>query len=285
MARRAAGPLSEPYSCLQREAEKDLKSAETAACLSTLISVSLQFLADKCRTVPLESKVPGKKFQAFATKMKPGALSRPVNLDLFVTAPDEIAKQWIAWSEGSHRSAGTEKLSYTMGTAYAVASDLFDRNNKKGPATYFETLVGHLFARTTETNPTRQVRLPLVGRSVQMTMDFLFDLGPHRLKIHVPVKTSTRERVVQAWAHQRLLDAAYGHMQYRGILVVHSETKLDLQSREVVEICVPDQWLAYQRLLSKMDRIYYFDIPNRYAQLAKEFPDDIPLKQFSAFFM
>jgi hypothetical protein len=141
--------------------------------------------------------------------------------------------------------------------------------------------VGHLFARVIGVNPTREVTLPLVGLSPRMTMDFIFDVGEGRPKIHLPVKTSTRERVVQAWAYQRLLDAAFGHAKYRGILVVHSETKLDLRSREVIEICVPDQWLAYQRLLSKMDRIYYFDIPNRYAQLAAKFPDDIPLRQFS----
>ena len=33
-----------------------------------------------------------------------------------------------------------------------------------------------------------------------------------------------------------------------------------------------------------MDRIYYFDMPNRYAELAKQFPDVIQLKPFAEFF-
>jgi hypothetical protein len=165
-----------------------------------------------------------------------------------------------------------------------VAVDLFDRNNKKAPATYFECLVGHLFAKTFEVDATRKASLKAAGHTVRLTMDFLFDLGKGKPKIHLPVKTSTRERVVQAWAHQRILDAAYGVGSYKGLLVVFAETKLDLKAREVVEICVPDQWLAYQALLARMDRIYYFDIPQRYAELAKGNPS-IVLKHISEFFL
>ena len=63
-----------------------------------------------------------------------------------------------------------------------------------------------------------------------------------------------------------------------------SETKLDSRSREVVEICVPDQWLAYQTLLSKMDRIYYFDVPVRYQELTHAFPEVIQIRPFQEFF-
>jgi hypothetical protein len=95
---------------------------------------------------------------------------------------------------------------------------------------------------------------------------------------------STRERVVQAWAHQRILDGAYGDGAYKGIMVLFTETKLDSRSHEVVEICVPDQWLAYQSLLAKIDRIYYFDVPTRYQALTDAHPDLIQIKQFGEFF-
>lgn len=117
-----------------------------------------------------------------------------------------------------------------------------------------------------------------------MTMDFLIDVGTNHPKVHLPVKMSSRERVVQAWAHQRLLNAAYGDGEYRGIMVLFSETKLDSRSLEVVEICVPDQWLAYQALLAHMDRIYYFDVPVRYQALTAQFPDVIAIKPFGDFF-
>lgn len=284
MINRESGPLREPYERLKLAARKNLMSGETTACLSELIATSLNYLEANARRVKLVSRVPDKRYFAFATRSRPDVLSRPVNKALFINNPSVVVEQWKKWAEGAGQAAGTEGLSYTMGTAYSIASDLFDRNNKKGPATYFEILVGHLFARAVGANPTRQVKLPLHDRSISMTMDFLFDVGSERPKIHLPVKLSTRERVVQAWAHQRLLDAAYGHLRYRGILIVHSDTKLDLRTREVVEICVPDQWLAYQKFLSKMDRIYYFDVPDRYARLASKYPEDVPLKQFSAFF-
>lgn len=114
-------------------------------------------------------------------------------------------------------------------------------------------------------------------------MDFLFDL-PAESSIHMAVKMSTRERIVQAWAHQALLNSAFGSGRFRGLMVLFGETKLDSRSLEVVEICVPDQWLAYQALLAPMERIYYFDPPERYRQLAREYPDLVSLQPFAEFF-
>jgi len=118
---------------------------------------------------------------------------------------------------------------------------------------------------------------------VRLTMDFLYDAGG-RGRLHLAVKMSTRERVVQAWSHQRILDGAFGEGIYKGIMVLFSETKLDSRSREVVEICVPDQWLTYQTLLAKMDRIYYFDMPRRYKELADACPGVLTIKPFAEFF-
>ena len=162
--------------------------------------------------------------------------------------------------------------------------ELFDRQNKKGPATYFECFVGHMVAKKLGVNPQQRVTFRLHDREVRMTMDFLFNMQ-NGVRIHLPVKMSTRERVVQAWAHQRLLDSAFGELVYKGIVVLFAETKLDSRTREVVEICVPDQWLAYQSLLSKMHRIYYFDLPQRYQELTNEFPYIIQIKRFSEFFV
>jgi hypothetical protein len=249
----------------------------------SLVSVSLEFLASNCISIPLVSRVPNKSYYSFALKKNKTAISRPVNEAQFEPDATILRKHWS--NPKGLTSDELTRLSYTMGTAYSVASDLFDRNNKKGPATFFEVFVGHTFARELGKNPTKEATLPLgSGKSVRMTMDFIFDLGSAKSKIHLAVKASTRERVVQAWAHQRLLDAAYGLGTYRAILVVHSETKLDLAKHEVVEICVPDQWLAYQTLLSKMERIYYLDVPDRYSRLCIEYPI-IQLKQFGDFFL
>ncbi len=275
-------PLREPYEALKRLAKSDYRSRATSDQIMRLVNISLTFLNEMCDPVDLISLVPGKQYISYALKTDPLKLSRPINRALFNPDLASIEAAWNSWgAAGSQLVIGS--LTYTMAIAYCAASELFDRNNKKGPATYFELLIGHLFARELGVNPTKKVALPVSGRAVRLTMDFLFNPAGGRPHIHLPVKMSTRERVVQAWAHQRLLDAAYGHAAYRAILVVFSETKLNLQNHEVVEICVPDQWLAYQTHLATMDRIYYFDVPTRYANLARDFPI-IQLKQFGEFF-
>lgn len=164
--------------------------------------MSLRYLRDECETVDLNSQVASKHYFSYVQTANRHALSRPVNRAFFQSDQDVIEHQWRHWAAGEHLNAqeiGT--LTYTMAMAYCAASDLFDPNNKKGPATYFERLIGHLFAKALGVNPTMQASLLACGRQVRMTMDFLFDLGRNRPKIHLPVKFSTRERVVQAWAH------------------------------------------------------------------------------------
>lgn len=282
---RPAGPLLAPYLNLKLLAKADLGSKAVSDQLLELTGISLLFLKDECSIVQLISRVSGKKYISFVKQTDPNILSRPVNVALFVPDIQELQVQWNSriWADRSRQPTEIDRLLYTMAMSYCVAADLFDKANKKGPATYFEYLIGHLMTQELGVNPTKKARLPIGKRDVLMTMDFIFDLGGNNPKVHLPVKLSTRERVVQAWAHQRLLDAAFGDAQFRGILVVFAETKLDQKTREVVEICVPEQWLAYQTLLARMDRIYYFDVPKRYADLAVAFPI-IRLKQFGEFF-
>jgi len=231
--------------------------------------------------VTLVSQVKNKQYFSFALETKKDLLSRPINEAFFENDIARIEKQWSELL--NLKGAVLARLLYTAAVSFCAAIDLFDRNNKKEPATYFEILVGHLFARVLGTNPQKKAAVPLDSKTVKLTMDFLFELGPKRKNIHLPVKMSTRERVVQAWAHQRILDASFGKGKYLGVLVVFSETKLDLKKREVIEICVPEQWLAYQTLIARMERIYYFDVPKRYLDLAAAH-SIIVLKNFHLFF-
>jgi len=273
--------LRAEYTNVKELCSTDWKSTQAGDAILKLVIVSLRFLVNKCKPIDLISRVQGKHYFTFK---KGNVVARPANKRFFVGDCDAITKLWKQWLGNSINPDDFAKLSYTASLAPCLAMEIFDRQNKKGPATYFECYIGHLFAKSLEVNPTKRVRLPVHGRDVLMTMDFLIDTGKKHRKVHLPVKMSTRERVVQAWAHQRLLDAAYGEGTYRGIMVLFSETKLDSRSHEVVEICVPDQWLAYQSLLAHMDRIYYFDIPERYQTLTTKFPDVIVIKQFWEFF-
>lgn len=269
------------YEEAKQQCGADSKGDEAGEAILRLAKSSLKFLVTKCKPIDLVSRVPGKQYFSFK---KSNVIARPANRELFIADARVISRLWKQWLAETISPADFAKLTYTIALAPCLAMEIFDRQNKKGPATFFECYIGHLFAKAVGINPTKRVRLLVHGRNVLMTMDFLIDMGKKYRKVHLPVKMSTRERVVQAWAHQGLLDAAYGDGAYRGIMVLFSETKLDSRSLEVVEICVPDQWLAYQSLLAHMDRIYYFDVPVRYQELTEQFPDVIAIKQFGEFF-
>lgn len=273
------GALRAGYESVKAESRQAAGSDAAADAIRGLITKSLRFLAVECDETPLVSLVDGKGYIAFTNG---GVNSRPVNTDLFVADADAIADRWSRWTRGDLSSGDRTRLFYTAGLAPGLVMEVFNRQNRKGPATYFESFVGYLAASSLGVSPERRATLDLAGRAIPMTMDYIFrpPAGP---RVHLAVKMSTRERVVQAWAHQRLLEAAYGRNVYRGILVAFAETKMDSRSREVVEICVPDQWLAYQAFLARMDAVYYFDPPNRYLQLAREHPRLMNLRPIGEF--
>lgn len=266
--------VKQKYEAVKQTCVTDAKSDEAGQAILELAITSLDFLK-QCEKVDLKSKVPSKSYIAFRNG---NIVSRPVNEKFFLAELGKVqSSQWEKVKEGDFA-----KLTYTIALAPCLAIELFDRQNKKEPATFFEYYVSHLLSKTLDVKPAKRAKLKWENIEVSMTMDFLFESDSWRL--HVPVKMSSRERVVQAWAHQRILDVVYADRPYRGIMILFSETKLDSRSHEVVEICVPDQWLAYQKLLSRMHRIYYFDVPVRYLDLTRQFPEDIVIKQFGEFF-
>ncbi|MEW6542965.1 MAG: hypothetical protein AB1411_05065 [Nitrospirota bacterium] len=235
--------------------------------------------------VPLTSRVYGKHYYSFARKGKGTKhLSRAVNEQLFIPNCREQLKHLLEGTLATLPFQTRARLLYTVAMSYCCAADLLKTRDQKTPATFFECLVGHLFARTLDVNPRTQVEvLRLEEEAGTLPTDFIFDLGSGRPKFHVPVKTSTRERVIQVFAHQRVLDGVHGFGKFRGILVCLTETKLDHKSREVIEICVPKQWNLYQRFIAPMHRFYYFDIPQKYADLSTGDPP-MAVVPFAKFF-
>lgn len=266
--------IRDAYNDVRTTCRKSFRSAGVGNAIATLVERSLLFLAQRSDRVALTSAVPGKTYFTFARQ---GTVARPVNRALF---SDDIKAVVGSWRGRTGRVLPVDfaRTAYTVALAPCLALELLDRGNKKGPATYFECLVGHIFATSLGAEPERRASLPILGRSIPMTMDFLFNTVEQQ--IHLPVKMSTRERVVQAWSHQRILDTAHGEGSYRGLMVLFSETKLDSRKLEVVEICVPDQWLIYQTTLAHMDRIYYFDMPVRYRELTETYPDLLRILPF-----
>lgn len=81
----------------------------------------------------------------------------------------------------------------------------------------------------------------------------------------VPAKITTRERIVQPFAHQRILDSAFGVGHYRSALACVSEMQRD-EEVGANEICVPGTIRLYQEYLAPLSGIYYLDPPVRYLQ-------------------
>jgi hypothetical protein len=272
------------YQLCKRACAVDWSGGAASSALEQFVVRSLIFLQDECAAEQLISRVPGKRYLGFRRNDDRRAISRPVNESLFISNPDAVQAAWETCIAGSADLDTAGRILYSAALAPCLALELFDRQNKKGPATFFECFIGHIFSRAFDCNPEKTVWLPIGNGRARMTMDFLFH-PPGPRKFHLPVKMSTRERVVQAWAHHRILEAAYGAGAYTGIMVLFAETKLDSRSLEVVEICVPDQWLVYQTYIAQMERIYYFDIPNRHRPPETEAtPALIQVKDFARFF-
>jgi hypothetical protein len=271
------------YKEFARAFGKDRRSDDASAGITAICEASLRQLA-KAERADLVSKVPGKDY--FSFKNSAGKLSRPVNKALF----DDDAKGVAALIDALRRSTAhtmrSEEITracYTTAMSFSCVVDLEKTGDQKTPGTFFEYLICHLFARRLGVDPQTRVEVVNLDRKFLLPTDFVFNLGVDRPKFHLPVKTSTRERVIQVWAHQRVLDGVFGMGRFLGTLVCLTETKLDHTKLEVIEICLPDQWRLYQMFIAQMARIYYLDVPRAYESLNKEFPR-IHVRPFGEFF-
>ncbi len=280
MAKRAKEPSS--YEALKLAAKLDAGSQSTTQLLVELVSQSLSEL-ERYKTESLIAvNVPGKEYFAFAHS-KVDKISRPVSANLFDL---ELCKSHLReFSSGAYRDlpfGELEKFLYTMAMSFCCANDMRATGDKKTPATFFECFVANIFSRELGVLPSTRAEILNMDMRATLPTDYLFNLGPGKAKIHLPVKISTRERVVQVWAHQRVLDGVYGVGRFRGVLVAITETNL-VKGGKVTEVCLPDQWKVYQMFISQMKRIYYLDLPMKYAALGKTYPF-LQVKSFAEFF-
>lgn len=236
-------------------------------------------------TIPLENGNgnEGKNYIAF---MKNDRYSRPVNIDLYKNGLSKVDIFWGNVKANQIVAQSAEDITsalYVIAIGFCCCIDLLG-SGQKIAGTYFEKLIGHLYAKHLGTEPVNQLTAcELDDVTIKIPTDFIFDLGQMKPKFHVPVKTSTRDRVVQVWAQQRVLDGAYGVGRFICLLTCISETDFDKKKMKVNDICVPGQWLNYQLFIAQMKRAYYLDIPNRYYELINGFPK-IQVKKFGEFF-
>ncbi|MGI0134057.1 MAG: hypothetical protein ACREBW_03765 [Candidatus Micrarchaeaceae archaeon] len=253
---------------------RDLKSVASqelggdAVChLITEMALQARRMLTQTKRIQLASRVVAKRYFCFTGAES----SRPINESIYVADEDEFNRLLRLFQEG-FRGARPEQIvasTYTIAYGVLAANDVH-AVGRKASATFFEILVGHIVSRAVGVSPRKKVKNPETG--ADLPTDYVFDPGPQGRKIHLPIKTSTRERAVQAWVHQRVLDGIFGAGHFRGLFVVGSETKCNSKTGEVTEICVPQQLQMFQSRVSEISRIYYLDPPRAYLALTASFP-------------
>ena len=223
--------------------------------------------------ISLTSKVDGKTYFAFSTG--PKVLSRAINELLFDPSTElvmDILKYLLQGKRQGWTAAQITKAFYTVAITCCAARDLTSTSDRKTQGTFFEYLCAMIIQGTLGVIPTRSLPVLNLDLKGSLPTDFIFDLGPEKPKFHLPVKTSTRERIIQVWAHQRVLDGVYGVGRFLAIPFILTETKLDVAKQEVTEICLPWQWRLYQMHIASLWNVCYLDMPNGYRALDTVFP-------------
>ena len=131
--------LRRGYEAVKAASRDSAGSLDTASAIHDLAVGALHFLARECDAVPLTSRVEGKEYEAFVND---SVTSRAVNTNLFVAEAEALDEMWQQWRAGVLEEDARTKLFYTAGLAPGLTMEIFNRQNRKGPATYFENFVG-----------------------------------------------------------------------------------------------------------------------------------------------
>jgi hypothetical protein len=193
---------------------------------------------------------------------------------------------------------------YTAVTAFSVCFDLWKPKSRKTPGTFFEVFVGSTCRlRFPDYELTKHIAIgdpdvpadedlaPIEdpeGREEERAVQGNFvstDLVIRRPDADrgavVPLKITTRERIVQPFAHQRILDSAFPG-RYASFIACISEVQRDDKTQTVKQICVPGTIALFQKHLAKVAGLYYCDVPQRYSR--QDFTQLIPVRDFHHIF-
>jgi hypothetical protein len=153
---------------------------------------------------------------------------------------------------------------YTHVMSFCCLIDLVARASRKTPGTLFELTMGMLLSELSGRRRGKQVRVEGERYTVPTDLVLFSDDEPLAAHLVVASKISTRERVVQAYAQQRILEEIYPG-QYKSILVAANE--MNMQGTGAIhETCVPNQIGLFQKYLAQLAGIYYLDPPRGYVE-------------------
>lgn len=210
-------------------------------------------------------------------------ISRPYLKSLFIPSETDFNERWnllIANINPDERniastSSEVDAVLYTSSMAFAMCYDIWKTSSRKTPGTYLEVLLGSIMGKILpDYKRTKHIPLPNEdeteeGNEESVSTDIVFEKTRANGEIFglvIPAKITTRERIVQPFAHQRILDGVFGRNRFNSILVCISEMQLDKKKNKVNEICVPGTIRLFQKHLAELTGIYYLDPPTRYLQ-------------------
>lgn len=219
------------------------------------------------------------------------AISRPYRDDLFISSLEEYDRQAVEFlsclRERQQNPELVAQMIYTVMTGFCLCFDLWKRGSRKTPGTFFEVMVGSAAkARLPGVVLGKHVRIEnlpgddvdalvdvngaegdateaLQGNSVATDLVITHD-GNDRAAV-IPLKITTRERIVQPFAHQRILSSAYPG-KYESFIACISEVQRDGATQSVKQICVPGTVALFQKHMAAVKGLYYADIPERYGR-------------------
>jgi hypothetical protein len=185
---------------------------------------------------------------------------------------------------------------YTAVISYAAIIDLVNPDARKRPGTWFEVLLGSVLGSVFQGYVrTKHIPLPNPDAEELATLDkeaevleegveaagekeeeaqglsvstdiVLAPTDGKGIHIVIPAKITTRERVVQPFAHQLILDAVFkdSGRKYCSILMSVNEVQLVVKKKTLNSICVPGTIKLFQNHVAKLTALSYLDIPSRY---------------------
>lgn len=230
---------------------KTLATREYAELLADVCLECLRSLKTECSRFACISQIQGKIYHVYRKTSTSDSkavtrTTRPINSAIFIEDEQVLIPLLERFKEADYETLSEQTITsliYTIAMSFCAANDLRRSGDKKTPGTFLEFLVAHLVSRQFNVLPRRKVKIPSVeGQICELPTDLIFEPGKGMVKFHVPVKLSTRERSIQAWAHQRVLVGLWGLSAFKGLLVVLTETKLALETLKVTEILLPLQW-------------------------------------------
>lgn len=223
-----------------------------------------------------------------------GKLSRPYHPGIFISDPAEFELEALAFIEELHQGycdpQRFDKVVYTAITSFCLCYDIWKEKSRKTPGTFFEVLMGSA-ARIRFPRLELTKHIPIRGLPVAEVVDAMVEIEPlvdadeavealtgdsvstdlvltdrrTGKGAVLPLKITTRERIVQPFAHQRILDSAYPG-QFASFLACMSEVQRDDKTQTVKQVCVPGTVALFQKHLAELKGLYYCDVPYRYAQ-------------------